>query len=66
MYGRTYGEQAGIQVAATFISMGMGIFFGLVAGLIIKTFYKEDKNDFFTDSIYFELPENNELLGTLP
>jgi tetrahydromethanopterin S-methyltransferase subunit G len=56
MNGRTYSQQAGIQVASTFISMVMGILFGLMAGLILKTFYKADNKDFFTDNIYFELP----------
>jgi len=63
-YGRTYSQQAGIQVASTFMSMVMGILFGLAAGLILKTFYKADNKDFFTDSIYFELPQDHEVLNS--
>lgn len=38
-FDRTYSQQAGIQVGATFMSLGIGIAFGLVAGLIIRCFY---------------------------
>ena len=38
---RTYSQQAGIQVAATFMSMGIGIVFGLLAGSIIYPIYKQ-------------------------
>jgi hypothetical protein len=46
------------------MSMAMGILFGLAAGLILKTFYKADNKDFFTDSIYFELPQDHEVLNS--
>ena len=36
-------RQGALQIAGTFTSLGMGIGFGLVAGLIGSLFYKEDK-----------------------
>jgi ammonium transporter Rh len=40
--GRSFSGQAGIQVAATFMSMGIGIIFGLLAGAVIYRFYHYD------------------------
>lgn len=53
---RTYSQQAGIQVGATFMSMGIGIAFGLLAGAVIYPFYHQETQDFFDDNHYFELP----------
>ena len=37
--GRTYSEQAGIQVACTFISLGIGVGFGAIVGAILYCIY---------------------------
>lgn len=36
---RTYSQQAGIQVAATFVAIGIGLAFGIAAALFISIFY---------------------------
>jgi ammonium transporter Rh len=38
--GRTYTQQAAIQVAGTFMSLGIGAFSGIIAGIIITCIYK--------------------------
>lgn len=53
---RTYIEQGGIQVAATFMSMGIGLVFGLVTGLVISFYYKFVNEELFEDKTYFEIP----------
>lgn len=45
-----------MQVAATFVSLGIGLVFGLVAGLVISCFYKFKNEEFFEDKLYFEVP----------
>ena len=35
-YGRTLAQQAGIQIAGTFASMGLGIGFGFIAGVLMR------------------------------
>ena len=42
LYGRTFYSQGGIQMAGTFIAMGMGIGFGIVAGLLMRISYSLD------------------------
>lgn len=37
--GRTFVEQGAIQIAGTGVSLGMGLLFGILAGLIIRCFY---------------------------
>jgi ammonium transporter Rh len=39
IHGRTFYQQGGCQIAAIFISMGIGIGFGLIAGLLISRVY---------------------------
>ena len=39
--GRNFIGQAGIQVAGTFISFGIAIAFGIIAGFLIKPFYRD-------------------------
>lgn len=38
-FGRSYSGQAGIQIAGSFISLGIGIGFGLIVGGVISIFY---------------------------
>ncbi len=38
-FTRTYTQQAAIQVAGTFLSLGIGVFVGLMAGLVIYCLY---------------------------
>lgn len=51
--GRSFSGQAGIQIAATFMSMGIAIVFGLLGGAIIYPFYHYETEDFFDDNHYF-------------
>jgi len=39
LYGRTFYQQGGYQIAAIFISMGIGIIFGIAAGYMMKIIY---------------------------
>jgi ammonium transporter Rh len=53
MYGRNFLGQGGIQIAAIFISLGIGIGFGIIAGLVIRLYYSFQPQDFYRDDIYF-------------
>ena len=55
--GRNFYQQGGAQIAGTFISMGIGIGFGILAGLILRCFYKFIDEELFEDKVYFEVPE---------
>lgn len=39
IYKRSFTQQAGIQVAGTFLSVGIAVFTGLIAGIILTCFY---------------------------
>ena len=39
IYGRTYTQQAAIQVAGTFMSLGIAAFTGILAGIIVSRIY---------------------------
>ena len=54
IHGRTFYQQGGIQIAAIFISMGIGIGFGIIAGFLITTVYKMKPEEFNNDEINFE------------
>lgn len=58
---RTLTDQAGIQIAGTFISVGIGILFGLVAGLVLGCIYKFENQEFFEDVMYFNVPIEEDL-----
>ncbi|MCL4122110.1 UNVERIFIED_CONTAM: hypothetical protein GTU68_046288 [Idotea baltica] len=51
--GRTYSQQAGYQIAGTGASLGMGLLFGFIAGMVIACVYKFQEKQFFTDRVYF-------------
>ena len=53
---RNFSQQAGIQIAATFISVGLGIVVGIVAGFITLCSYHLESNHHYLDEEYFELP----------
>lgn len=36
---RTFEDQAGIQIAATFVSMGIGMLLGIITGAFLNIFY---------------------------
>lgn len=55
MYGRTFLQQAGVQIAGVFISMGIGIGFGLITGYLMRIFYVFDPQEFYKDDVYFEM-----------
>lgn len=44
-----FSWQAGIQIAGTFISLGIAIATGLIAGGLLYTIYKVENSDFFDD-----------------
>lgn len=54
IYGRTFYEQGGCQLAAVLIAVGMGIAFGIVAGFLMRTVYAFNHTEFFRDSINFD------------
>lgn len=47
-------KQAGLQLAGTFCSLGMGIVFGLIGGFVTLFFYKEKNQYFYLDTEYFD------------
>lgn len=50
---RSISKQSGLQVAGTFISLGIGIGFGIIGGLISSCFYNEEPKHFYEDTNYF-------------
>ena len=53
--GRSFIGQGAIQVAGTFVSLGMGILFGVIAGFLMAIFYKRySANEFYNDYYNFE------------
>jgi ammonia channel protein AmtB len=50
----SFWHQAWLQVAGTFVSVGLGIIFGVIAGKVIEYFYNENGEDFYNDSGYFD------------
>lgn len=50
-----FAYQGGIQVAGTFISMGIGIVTGLIAGGVLYSVYKVENSDFFDDEHFWEM-----------
>ena len=55
---RTFGEQAGIQIAAIFITLAFAVIGGITIGFFIKMM-KCDKNDiYFVDSEYYYEDDN--------
>lgn len=57
---RSFIRQGGLQVGATFISLGIAVVFGVLAGLIIRCFYKFLNEELFEDHVYFEVPAEDE------
>jgi ammonium transporter Rh len=57
--------QGGMQIAATFVSAGIGIFFGIIAGLILKKISTLEANEMYSDKYYFEdaVDESQHLYG---
>lgn len=57
-YKTGFRALAGTQIAGTFLSAGIGIFTGIVAGLVILCFYNHKNDDhFFCDSDHFEIED---------
>ncbi len=55
--GRTFNAQAGVQVAGTFISLGIALVTGLIIGFIIYCLYQyKSGNQYYEDSYDFEVP----------
>lgn len=53
-HGRTFYQQGGCQIAAIFISMGIAIGFGTIAGVLIRAFYQLKPDEFYEDAINFD------------
>lgn len=47
-------KQGGLQIVATFISIGLGIVTALIGGLFLRFIYSFNQKEFFTDAVYFE------------
>ena len=47
-------KQGGLQIAALFCSMGIGIVANILAGLVIRCFYGPNPDHFHTDKDYFD------------
>jgi ammonium transporter Rh len=54
-------KQGALQIAGTFVSMGLGITFGIIAGFFMKCIYSVKAKEFYQDSPYFEDVELEEL-----
>jgi ammonium transporter Rh len=46
----SFHKQGGLQIAGTFCSLGMGIAFGILGGLISRCFYEEKNKYFYLDT----------------
>jgi ammonium transporter Rh len=53
--GVDYMKQGGLQVAGTFVSMGIGIVTGAISGLIIYLISEPKEDDFYDDEHYWEI-----------
>jgi len=47
-------KQGGYQAGALFLSIGLGIFGGLLSGLVLSLYYKEDPRNFYSDEWFFD------------
>ena len=47
-------KQGGLQIAATFTSIGIGIATALISGIFLRINYIFKSNEFFNDGVYFE------------
>lgn len=54
---KSLSSQAGIQVAGTFISLGIAVVAGLIAGFFMRMDTVLEGDQVYDDSIYFEVPE---------
>ena len=50
---KSLAEQAGIQVAGTFISLGIAVVAGLISGFFMRMTVSLNNEELFEDSIYF-------------
>lgn len=66
---RSFSEQAGLQIAATFCSMGIGLLFGIIAGFALKFIpgFKNEKQ-FYDDAAFFDDldDEHTKMIPTMP
>ena len=54
---KNLADQAGIQIAATFISVGIGIVSGLIVGAILRCSISLRDDEVYEDRLYFAVPE---------
>lgn len=57
---RDMSQRGGYQSGALFLSMGAGVFSGLVAGFIIALDYKYNPGHFYTDEWHFDIEPQQE------
>ena len=57
--GRKYNSQAGIQIAAIFITIGISFIGGIATGFLMKFTLCGKINEFFTDSAFFKEEKTN-------
>jgi hypothetical protein len=50
-------KQGGLQIAATFTSIGIGIVTALICGIFLKFVYSFKEEELFNDGVYFEEAE---------
>jgi ammonia channel protein AmtB len=53
--GYDYSKQAGMQIAGTFISLGIALITGAACGLILCYFENIPAYDFFEDKVFFNI-----------
>lgn len=56
---KSLSSQAGIQVAGTFISLGIGIGAGLVGGFFMRIGTVLQSDQVYDDSVFFEVPDDD-------
>ncbi len=47
-------KQGGLQIAGTFISIGIGIVTALICGIFLRIVYSFKASELFSDAVYFE------------
>ena len=54
---RDLSAQAGIQIAGTFISLGIALAAGFLTGLFVRCGITLSNDDLYEDKIFFTIPE---------
>eukprot|EP00331_Platyophrya_macrostoma_P005968 CAMPEP_0176425376 /NCGR_PEP_ID=MMETSP0127-20121128/11354_1 /TAXON_ID=938130 /ORGANISM="Platyophrya macrostoma, Strain WH" /LENGTH=495 /DNA_ID=CAMNT_0017806529 /DNA_START=24 /DNA_END=1511 /DNA_ORIENTATION=- len=54
-FGRSAYKQGGIQIACTFISVGIGLFGGIITGLLLKIDFLNPPKEYYDDHEFWEI-----------